>query len=184
MSPMTTALIDYWQRLPAQSAAARRQQLASVCERVRTGAAAPETLVTFALGDVDEFIVREATAAYLETSAAGGAKCRNRALEGAVEWVRRGLAFNRGAVFAAVLSTGSDAAVEQLASQRLTLSPEETAALFRQLPAPLPGATVRFLTEWIELLEGASDLRLHRQHELVAAAIARLTATASPRIAA
>ncbi len=69
MSLITSALIDYWQRLPAQSPAVRRQQLACACESVRAGFATPETLVTFALGDVDEVIVREATTAYLETCA-------------------------------------------------------------------------------------------------------------------
>jgi hypothetical protein len=39
MSPMTSALISYWHRLPAESPSVRRKTLESIRERVRAGRA-------------------------------------------------------------------------------------------------------------------------------------------------
>jgi hypothetical protein len=159
---MTTALIDYWQRLPAQSAAARRQHLALACEDVSSGRLAPDALLTFALGDVDDEIVRQATHAYLEAAAGRASRERAPAVTDACEWVRRDLALNRGAVFAALLESGEAAVIERLGSLRLALPLEVVATVCRLLGERPSGTSVRFLREWHELLAGSVDPTLRR----------------------
>jgi hypothetical protein len=171
MSLVTSALIDYWHCLPARSPAVRRQHLALACEDVRSGRLAPEALLPFALGDVDDEIVRRATHAYLETAGgpvAGG--CPPSAID-ACEWVRRDLALNRGAVFAALLESADDAVLARLAALRLALAPQAVDTICRMV-ADRPSRVVgRFLHEWHELLEGSDDPVLRRVRELIAASL-------------
>ena len=149
MSPMTSALISYWHRLPAESPVARRKTLDAIRERVRAGLEPRSALVPFALGDVDDGIVVAATQAYVAT-APGPADTG--ALHEATEWVRRGLALNRGAVFGALLALEDERVVERLAALRLVLSAAEVEALGRVLGGePGPRATA-FLRDWLELI--------------------------------
>jgi hypothetical protein len=171
MSPMTNALITYWHRLPAHSLAERRQQLTLACDGVRTGHLPPQALVPFALGDVDDEIVRRATLGYVEARPEATADDVRVCAEDACEWIRRDLVLNRGAVFAALLETGDATVLQRLASQRLVLTVETVATICRLLP-DLPGrATVRFLIEWLELLEGTGDRTLRRQRDLISASL-------------
>lgn len=170
MSPMTPALISYWHRLPADPVAARRRRLAETCENVSSGGARPEDLVPFALGDVDDAIVGAATAAYLDAARAGRG-ARQAAVEDALEWIRRGLAINRGAVFAALLGAGQAAACEGLSALRLVLSDAEVATVCRLLPRARSRATSRFLHQWLEMLAGSAGDDLRRQHASLAAAL-------------
>ena len=149
MSPMTSALISYWHRLPAESPVARRKTLDAIRERVRAGLEPRSALVPFALGDVDDGIVVAATQAYV---AACPGPAGTGALHEATEWVRRGLALNRGAVFAALLALEDERVVERLAALRLVLSAAEVEALGRVLGSePGPRATA-FLRDWLELI--------------------------------
>jgi len=149
MSPMTSALISYWHRLPAESPVARRKTLDAIRERVRAGLEPRSALVPFALGDVDDGIVVAATQAYV---AAGPGPADTDALHEATEWVRRGLALNRGAVFGALLALEDERVVERLAALRLVLSAAEVEALGRVLGSePGPRATA-FLRDWLELI--------------------------------
>lgn len=149
MSPMNSALISYWHRLPAESPAARRKTLDAIRDRVRAGLEARSALVPFALGDVEDGIVAEATQAY--AAAPAGATDADARTE-ATEWVRRGLALNRGAVFGALLALEDERIVERLAALRLVLSAAEIEAIGRVLGAePGPRAT-GFLRDWLELI--------------------------------
>jgi len=153
MSPMTSALISYWHRLPAESPAARRKTLDAIRERVRAGLEPRSALVPFALGDVDDGIVVAATQAYV---AAGPGPADAGALNEATEWVRRGLALNRGAVFGALLAAADDHAIERLAALRLVLSTVEIEAVGRAIgPRPGPRA-LAFLRDWVDLVAGGS----------------------------
>ena len=181
MSPMTSALISYWHRLPAESPSVRRKTLDSIRERVRAGLEARSALVPFALGDVDDGIVAAATLAY--ATAGDGSNDADASCE-ATEWVRRGLALNRGAVFAALLAAGDAVVRERLAAQRLTLSAEEVAVVCRQLPDAPAQSIVEFLQEWVELVEGSDDPTLSRQRVLVAGAFDRCEPVAVRRAAA
>jgi hypothetical protein len=184
MSPMTSALISYWQRLPAESPAIRRFNLASLRDDVRAGRRPPEALVTAILGDIDDEIVHAATSAYLEGGATLPSAHRVAAIDAAVEWVRRGLALNRTAVFAALLGTGDAVAHERIAALRLSLSAEEVAVLCRQLPEAPTQSIVAFLHAWAELLEGSDDPTLLRQHQLLAGALDRCVPAAAQLAAA
>jgi hypothetical protein len=148
MSPTTTALIHYWHRLPAESPALRRKSLETVVEHVREGCAPREALLPYALGDVDEGIVAAATQAYV--ASAGGAAT---AVVEAVEWVRRGLALNRGAVFGALLALEDERQAGRLAALRLLLAPEEVESACRVLAAAMPGpCALEFLQDWADLV--------------------------------
>jgi len=184
MNSITPVLIDYWHKLPALSPAARRQHLAEACDDVRNGCRSREALVPFALGDVDAEIVHGATTAYLECSSAGRNDERRAAIDDGIEWIRRGLALNRGAVFSSLLGIGDSSIDERLAAQRLTLSVEEVATICRLLPAGPGGTTVRFLCEWLELLEGSSDAALRRQRDLISEALDGSSADAERLVAA
>jgi hypothetical protein len=150
---MTSALICYWQRLPAESPAVRRRTLDAIRERVRAGLESRSALVPFALGDVDDGIVAAATQAYAAT---GHGPLDAGPMEEATEWVRRGLALNRGAVFGALLAAGDERTIERLAALRLVLSPAEIEAVGRAVgPAPGPCA-LAFLQDWAELVAGGA----------------------------
>jgi hypothetical protein len=165
---MTSALISYWHRLPAESPGARRKALDSIRERVRAGLEPRSSLVPFALADVDDGIVAAASQAYV---AAGPGPSDADALHEATEWVRRGLALNRGAVFGALLALGNAVVQERLAALRLSLSAEEVAAACRQLPPAPAKPIVQFLHEWSALAEGSDDPTLRRQRDLVVGAL-------------
>jgi len=151
MSPMTSALISYWHRLPAESPAVRRKTLDAIRDRVRAGLEPRSALVPFALGDVDDGIVAAATQAYVDAGP-GPADADADAAHEAAEWVRRGLALNRGAVFGALLALEDARTVERLAALRLVLSAAEVEVLGRVLGAePGPRATA-FLRDWLELI--------------------------------
>jgi len=157
MSPMTSALISYWHRLPAESPGVRRKTLDAIRERVRAGLEPRSALVPFALGDVDDGIVVAATQTYVAT---GPGPADTGALNEATEWVRRGLALNRGAVFGALLGLEDERVLERLAALRLVLSVLEIEAVGRAVgPQPGPRA-LEFLRDWLDLAAGG---RLHQE---------------------
>lgn len=176
MSPMTHALISYWQRLPDESPAVRRLKLAATCDDVRSGRRAASSLVPFALADVDDEIVSAATATYVECCTHGAPELRHLAVEDTLEWIRRGLALNRGAVFSALLHACGPVVNERLASLRLMLTEDEIATICRRLPANPGRIALRFLRAWRELLEGCDDAALRRQSELIRTALEQCAA--------
>jgi hypothetical protein len=160
MNSITPALIDYWQKLPARSAASRRRSLEEARRRVDAGERGADSLVPYALADHDEDVVFAATAAYVGVIRDAGD--RNAAAHDAAEWVRRGLAINRGAVFAALLALGDDGVNERLLPLRLALSEEEVATVCRRAARKPCERSRAFLHEWHELLgEAALDAGRH-----------------------
>jgi hypothetical protein len=160
MNSITPALIDYWQKLPARSAASRRRSLEEARRRVDAGERGADSLVPYALADHDEDVVFAATAAYVGVIRDAGD--RNAAAHDAAEWVRRGLAINRGAVFAALLALGDDGVNERLLPLRLALSEEEVATVCRRAARKPCERSRAFLHEWHELLgDAAPDAGRH-----------------------
>jgi len=161
MNSITTELIDYLKRLPARSAAARRQFLEETRSGVALGERGAESLLPFALADHDEDVVFAATSAYV--GVVRDALERNAAAHDATEWVRRGLAINRGAVFAALLALGDDGINERLLPLRLALSADDVATVCRRAARRPCERSRAFLHEWHELLfgEGAALERGH-----------------------
>jgi len=171
MSPMTLALINYWHRLPADSLATRRKALDTTRERIRAGLEARAALVPFALGDVDDAIVVAATHAYVAPvgpTAESDKVGADSALE-ATEWVRRGLALNRGAVFGALLALEDEHVGERLSGLRLVLSAAEVEAACRVLGSSPGPRAVAFLQDWADLL---ADSALQRERLALHATIA------------
>jgi len=162
MLTVTHALIDYWKRLPTESPAARRRCLDAAIERIRAGADRRDALVPFALGDAEDGIVAAATREYLH-SAGAATRDRHAALHDTIEWIRRSLALNRGAVFGALLELEDESITARLAPLRLGLSPNEVETACRNL-SPQPGSpAAEFLADWLGLLDG-SGLHAERRH--------------------
>jgi hypothetical protein len=172
---MTLALISYWQRLPSESPARRRKALATTIHHVRTGQEERAALVPYALGDVDDGIVADATRAYVgaDVDVSGTLEPARAASIGEVtDWIRRGLAFNRGAIFGTLLSLEDEAINARLAALRLTLAAAEVETACRTLgPSPGPRAHA-FLQDWIDLVaDGPLAVERHALHRVWGAAV-------------
>jgi hypothetical protein len=151
MRSITPVLIDYWHRLPASPVHQRRHNARESCNRVREGHLPVEALLPFVLGDPDEDVVFAATSAYVG-SRRNGAAARRSSIDHAIEWVRRGLALNRGAVFAALLAAGDPRINARLLPLRLTLGQEDASTVCRRVDHDARRPTRKFLREWAELL--------------------------------
>lgn len=152
---LTTVLMQYWQALAIHDAPTRRDWLDATLGRVRRGATSPRAFVVFTLGDVDEDIVFDAVTEFVGTHPVSVER-RQAAVAQAVDWVRRGLALNRGAVFSALLACGDPVIDESLAGLRLLLRNDEVEAICRRAAAHASGATRTFLSEWLELLDACT----------------------------
>lgn len=147
---VSARLLDYWRVTLPLPVASRRRALDAVCAAARRDATVVADMLPFALGDCDEEIVYRATLAHV------GAFPRQAGLAStadAIEWVRRRLALNCAAVFAALLSIGDDHVLERLLPLRSTLDADEVAAIRRRLGAECPEPARTFLRAWIDLLD-------------------------------
>lgn len=154
MRSITPVLIDYWHHLPSSPVHQRRRNAHESCNRVREGRLPVEALLPFVLGDPDEDVVFAATSAYVGAKR-DGAAARRSSIDDAIEWVRRGLALNRGAVFAALLAAGDPRINARLQPLRLTLGQEDVSTVCRRVNHDARRPTRRFLREWTELLGAA-----------------------------
>jgi len=151
MRSITPVLIDYLHRLPASPVHQRRQNAHESCNRVREGHLPVDALLPFVLGDPDEDVVYAATSTYVG-STRNGAAARRSSIDDAIEWVRRGLVLNRGAVFAALLAAGDPRINARLLPLRLTLGHEDVTVVRRRVDHDARRPTRKFLREWTELL--------------------------------
>jgi hypothetical protein len=159
MSPTTHALVDYWHELPSLSPADRRRALEAAVRAVRAGFRPASALLPAALGDPDGDVVRRATAHYVSSFGAASADARLRAIDEAAEWIRRGLALNRAAVFLALFELGDAAADVGLAALRLSLSEADTALVWREIEADGSLRAREFLADWRALLRDSLEER-------------------------
>ena len=164
MIALTTALIDYWHRLPSSPVKERRLELENARRRVKARELAPRVLVPYALADHDEEVVYVATRDFI-THGADGSALR---IDDALQWIRRRLALNRGAVFAALLSLADESVNERLAGLRLVLGADEVATVCRNVEPRHCEPARAFLADWLELLAGGSA---SRQREIIAAVL-------------
>ena len=151
VATVSTRLISYWRNMLPLPVAARRRALDIVCAHARRDAAAVSDLLPFALGDPDEDVVYRATLAHVgafpphhEAPAAAA---------DAIEWVRRRLAVNCAAVFAALLALGNERILDALLPLRSVLGTEEVAAVRRRVGSACPAPARAFLETWIELTD-------------------------------
>ena len=171
---LTPILVRYWQEFPRHPPAERRRLLDLVGTRVRRGELTTRALVPIALGDIDEDIVACATVAYLGTSPLSLER-RQAAVDDVLQWIRRGLALSRGAVFAALLCAGDAAINEGLAALRLLLTPAEIEVICRRAAARRARATQEFFGDWLQLLD-ACETPDRASRALIAAALAEAAA--------
>jgi hypothetical protein len=166
---LTAVLLRYWHELPRHDLSARGQLLGAIRTRVRSGELAERAFAAFALGDGDEDIVAVATAEYIGTHPVS-VEWRQAAIDDALEWIRRGLPLNRGAVFAALLGLNDPDVNERLAALRLILGYAEVATVCRRAVARPAAVALEFLADWLQLLQ-ASEARDERAESLLARAL-------------
>jgi hypothetical protein len=148
---LTPALSGYWLALPRRTEAERRGLLETVRARVRRGELAPRALVLFALGDHCVDIVATAAADYLAPCAVSIER-RAALVDEALDWIRRRLALNRAAVFAALLALADADIDDRLRALRLQLDAAERDIVKRRADTgSVPGARL-FVAEWEDLL--------------------------------
>jgi hypothetical protein len=171
MSPVSNVLIGYWHRLPTEPCAIRRANLVAACRDVRSGALPKAALTVFALGDVDDEIVRTATHAYVEHPASLTVGERAAAVGDVLEWIRRGLALKGGAIFSALLDLEDPVILERLAALRLGLRTQDLETVCRRFKSQPTAAVEGFLEDWRQLVDASSDLHLRRQHAILSVAL-------------
>jgi hypothetical protein len=167
---LTPILVRYWQEMPHAKVDERAQWLDGTRARVRSGETTTRAFALHALGDVDEQIVFGAAFEYVAAHPVSIER-RQAAVDDAADWIRRGLALNRGAVFAALLSLGDASVNGTLGGLRLSLTHAEIGAVCRHAVARPSRATRTFLAEWLALLDACDEPDLAAR-ALVAAALA------------
>jgi hypothetical protein len=143
----TTALMLYWRDLRSTGAAERRWIIEELRVAVRRGETTARAWLPVALGETDPTLVREAVVGYL-----GGAPVsverRERAAGDTLDWIRRGLALNRAAVFVALLQLEDGAINDRLAGLRGRLTATETATVWTAFDADAATPSSDFIAEW------------------------------------
>lgn len=143
----TAALLHYWRELRLASVTQRRWVVDELRAAVRRGETTARAWLPVALGETDPALVREAVLGYL-----GGAPVsverRERAAGDALDWIRRGLALNRVAVFVALLQLGDVAINERLAGLRGRLTAAEAAAVWCEFDDCDGTPSGDFIAEW------------------------------------
>jgi hypothetical protein len=145
-------LVRYWQETPHRSAIARRGLADRIRARLHAGELTSRALVPVVLGDPDVGIVTDSVIEYLGTHPVSIER-RQAAIDECIDWIRRGLALNRAAVFAALLSVGDAVINDGIGRLRLTLSHAEIAAICARCAATSSRATRQFLVDWLQLLD-------------------------------
>jgi hypothetical protein len=151
MNALTSALVDYWTTLPSRPKANRLRAVAELRQPIESGDLSPAALLPYALGDGDEDVVFAATSAWVAVRPEPSAS--ENAAADAVEWVRRGLALNRGAVFAALLSRGDESLNERLRGLRLCFAEREVETVCRHVARRRSAAAQAFLRDWHLLVQ-------------------------------
>ena len=144
---VTAALMRYWQELRLASVTQRRWVIAELHAAVRRGETTSRAWLPVAVGETDPGLVREAVLGYLGGTPVSIER-RELALGDALDWIRRGLALNRVAVFVALLQLGDVTINERLAGLRGRLNDAEAAAVWRAFADcdGTPGGD--FIAEW------------------------------------
>jgi hypothetical protein len=144
---LTAALMCYWQGLRLASVTQRRWVVAELREVVRRGETTARAWLPVALGETDSALVREAVLGYLGGTPVSIER-RELAVGDALDWIRRGLALNRAAVFVALLQLGDVTINERLAGLRGRLNEAEAAAVWCAFADCDVTPSADFIAEW------------------------------------
>jgi hypothetical protein len=147
------ALCGYWGWLGAADRDRRHDlaiRLRQVVEQGRTGLRA---WVPVILGDTDFELVRAATHAYVDARPVSLEQLERRVAD-ALDWIRRGLALNRAAVFVALLEGADETLLPRLTGLRGLMSAAEARVVWQACACLNEDATRAFLDEWRASHEG------------------------------
>lgn len=171
--PRMPVLAWYWRALPSHGLRERTTWFEAVRASLHAGATTADAFAIFALGDADEQIVFDAVSAYVGAHPVS-VEHREAVVREAIDWVRRGLVFNRGAAFAALLNLGDEEVEVRLRGLRLVLAHDEIETVCRLATSRPSRATSAFLADWLQLLDAAYAPN-PRGRAVVAGALAALT---------
>lgn len=143
------ALRDYWTWLRTADRECRHELAERLRQAVEQGRAGLRAWVPIILGDTDFDLVRAAVHAYVDARPASLEQLERRNAD-AIDWIRRSLALNRAAIFAALLDTADETLLARLTGLRSRLSETEAQAVW-QACAGRDDATREFLDEWREI---------------------------------
>lgn len=144
---VTAALLRYWQALRLASVTQRCWVVAELRAAVRRGETTSRAWLSVAIGEIDPGLVREAVLGYLGGTPVSIER-RELAVGDALDWIRRGLALNRVAVFVALLQQGDVTLNERLAGLRGRLHEAEAAAVWRAFADCAGTPSGDFIAEW------------------------------------
>jgi hypothetical protein len=144
---VTAALMRYWQELRLASVTQRRWVIAELRAAVRRGETTSRAWLPVAVGETDPELVREAVLGYLGGTPVSIER-REIAVGDALDWIRRGLALNRVAVFVALLQLGDVTIHERLAGLRGRLNGAEAAAVWCAFADCDDTPSGDFIAEW------------------------------------
>ena len=143
----SSALTRYWQELQSSSVTQRQWVATELRAAVRTGETTNRAWLPVALGETEAELVGQAVLGYLGVAPVSIER-RELAIRDVLEWIRRGLALNRAAIFVALLQLEDPAVNERLAGLRGRLTGTEAMAVWHLLTAadgPLAGD---FIADW------------------------------------
>ncbi len=143
----TAALMLYWRALQMTSATQRRGVVEELRVAVRRADTTARAWLSVALGETDPTLVREAVLGYLGGTPVSVER-RERAVDDTLDWIRRGLALNRVAVFVALLQLEDGAINERLTGLRGRLNAMEAAAVWNAFDAGAATPSGNFIAEW------------------------------------
>jgi hypothetical protein len=144
---VTAALMRYLQELRLASVAHRRWVVAELLAAVRRGETTSRAWLPVAVAETDPGLVREAVLGYLGGTPVSIER-RDLAVGDVLEWIRRGLALNRVAVFVALLQPGDVTINERLVGLRGRLNAAEAAAVWREFADCDGTPSGDFIAEW------------------------------------
>jgi len=143
----TAALMLYWRDLQLTDASQRRWIVEELRVAVRRGETTARAWLSVALGETDPALVREAVLGYLGGTPVSVER-RERAAGDTLDWIRRGLALNRVAVFVALLQLEDGALNERLAGLRGLLTATEATAVWNAFDASAGTTSGDFIAKW------------------------------------
>jgi hypothetical protein len=140
-------LCEYWAWLRRGDRERRHVLVERLRRAIEQGRCGLRAWVPVILGETDFDLVRAAVRSYVYARPASLERLEQRIVD-SVDWIRRGLALNRAAIFAAVLERADDDVLARLAGLRSALTDAEARAVCNACAGVRDEATREFLDDW------------------------------------
>lgn len=141
------ALCDYWGWLRTADRDRRHALAGRLRHAVEQGRTGLRAWVPVILGDTDFELVRAAVHAYVDARPVSLEQLERRVAD-ALDWIRRGLALDRAAIFVALLEAADETRLARLAGLRGLMTAAEAQAVWQACAGLHDEATREFLDEW------------------------------------